>query len=221
VTTPTDLAPYMVPPDRAELGFHQALVVFFDSASGVNTMLVAGGTVLNVPMLNIGDSVNIKTGDTVALLRYRSTYFVLGRVMVPGASDFGSSGIAVQGGGVSASTFAVTTSFVVQTTVSLTVPAWATRALVLGVTNTTVQNTTASSDSFQGRTQIDGTAGGTGGCGLTAGFAGEVTTSAQRVVTHPGSSIVVQGLVRSITAPWAASASNIQNLDVICTFTRV
>lgn len=73
-------------PDRqGDLGFHQGVVVAWDSATGANTVAVAGGEVSNIPVMSTADSIMLDVGDNVGLLRFKSTYFILGRIAPPGA----------------------------------------------------------------------------------------------------------------------------------------
>lgn len=72
---------------RGDLGFHQGTVVAWDSNTNANTIAIGGGTVTNIPTLSTADSIMMSVGDNVALLRFKSTYFILGRVTPPGASN--------------------------------------------------------------------------------------------------------------------------------------
>lgn len=87
-TRATDLTPYLVQPGRGDLSFHQGVVTAWDVTTGANTVNVAGTEIPDVPMLNITELLSIAVGDTVALLRYKSTYFILGRVVRPNTPDF-------------------------------------------------------------------------------------------------------------------------------------
>jgi hypothetical protein len=73
------------PDTQGPLGFHQGQVVAWDSVTGKNTMAVLGTTVNDVPVLTTADSIMLNLGDTVGMLRFKSTYFLLGRIAPPGA----------------------------------------------------------------------------------------------------------------------------------------
>lgn len=67
-----------------DIGFHQGVVTAWNSATGENTISVAGGTVSNIDVLTTSDSIMLTVGDGVGLLRVKSTYFILGRIAPPG-----------------------------------------------------------------------------------------------------------------------------------------
>lgn len=67
-----------------DVGFHMGTVTEWDSSTGENVLMVAGGTVSNVPVLSTADSIMLAPGDTVGLIRFKSTYFILGRIAAPG-----------------------------------------------------------------------------------------------------------------------------------------
>lgn len=56
----------------------------WDAITGENTIGVAGGTVTNVSVLSTADNIMLNPGDTVGLIRFKSTYFILGRLAPPG-----------------------------------------------------------------------------------------------------------------------------------------
>jgi hypothetical protein len=87
MTGTADLARYLVPQGESDLGFHQGVVVTWDSTTNENTILVGGVEIPDVPALSIGDSIMMSAGDVVGLLRFKSTYFVLGRITLPGVSN--------------------------------------------------------------------------------------------------------------------------------------
>jgi hypothetical protein len=73
------------PDTQGPLGFHQGQVVTWNSVTGQNTVAVLGTTVNDVPVLTTADSIMLNVGDTVGILRFKSTYFLLGRIAPPGA----------------------------------------------------------------------------------------------------------------------------------------
>lgn len=82
--------------ELSELSFHQGIVTSWDSETGENTVTIAGAPIVDVPMLNIGDTTNILVDDTVAVLRYRNAYFIIGRIVIPGTGGFASSSFAYE-----------------------------------------------------------------------------------------------------------------------------
>lgn len=69
----------------SELGMHIGEVMTWDSATGTNQVRVAGTVVDNIPILTSAGTVSLDAGTPVAVLRYRSSYFVLGRIVGPGS----------------------------------------------------------------------------------------------------------------------------------------
>jgi hypothetical protein len=73
--------------DQAEdldLCFNQGIVTTWDEATGNNSIMVNGNTFSNFRVLSTSDSIFLAAGDTVGLLRFQSTYFILGRIAAPG-----------------------------------------------------------------------------------------------------------------------------------------
>lgn len=71
----------------APLGFHTGTVVAWNALAGTNSIRVLGTVYNNLPSL-IGSEVGlIRTGDQVALFRFQSTTFVLGRVEASGVAQ--------------------------------------------------------------------------------------------------------------------------------------
>jgi hypothetical protein len=79
----SDLTPLFPQPETPELGFRQGKVVFFDTVTAENVIDVGGTHIHNVSLLNISGTLALVTGDIVGLLRARTQYFVLGRIIVP------------------------------------------------------------------------------------------------------------------------------------------
>lgn len=71
-----------------ELGFHQGIIVAWNNQTGQNTIRVAGTDVVDIQMLNITEALVLETGHVVALLRFKNTYFILGRIVTPATSQF-------------------------------------------------------------------------------------------------------------------------------------
>jgi hypothetical protein len=84
-----DIAALMVagmnPSTNGDLGFHQGVVTAWDEATGNNSVMVNGNTFTNLRVLSTSDSIFLAAGNTVGLLRFQSTYFILGRIAAPGA----------------------------------------------------------------------------------------------------------------------------------------
>lgn len=84
-----DLVPLLFPPPSDQLGFRQGTVVSFDLDNGTNTIDVGGAQLTNVPLLNVTDSVSLEPGTVVALLTWKSSWWIIGRVIIPGSAGYG------------------------------------------------------------------------------------------------------------------------------------
>lgn len=68
-----------------DVGLHQGVVVAWNSSNGTNKIRVAGSDLTNLPVLTSAGSVSLEPDTVVAILRFHSVYFVLGRVVAPGS----------------------------------------------------------------------------------------------------------------------------------------
>lgn len=73
--------------EQKGLGFHQGIVTAWDSITGTNTITVAGNTFSDLRSLLGGESALIRPGDVVAILKYQTVYFVLGRITAVGSEQ--------------------------------------------------------------------------------------------------------------------------------------
>ena len=73
------------PQASTEMGWHTGVILSWDEITGVNSVQVQGNTVHNLKVVTAGAGVVLTVGDTVGILRYQTTYFILGRVAAPGA----------------------------------------------------------------------------------------------------------------------------------------
>lgn len=71
--------------NSGDLRFHQGLVLTWDSNTGANTVSIAGTAVPNVQVLTSAGMVSLAPGDPVMVLRYKSKYFIVGRVVGVGS----------------------------------------------------------------------------------------------------------------------------------------
>lgn len=74
-----DLAPFLIPAGEPDVGFHTGEVLAWNQAAGTNTIRVLGAPMNNLQVVATG-SVMVGVGDTVAIWRYKSTLFVMGRI---------------------------------------------------------------------------------------------------------------------------------------------
>jgi len=210
------------------VGFRQGTVTAWNSSTGENTILVAGGTLSNVPILNTGEAIALQAGHTVGLLTFNGSWFILGRITVPGDADFASASVAFGGAGVSATNFSISTSLVTKASTTIAVPSWVDEAIVLATANVTIANSTDANGHYMlALARIDAVNGGgcqfgigpQGGAGGSANDLNSGACSAQRLITNPGSTITldVQVSVNS-GAALNADVNNQVNLDAIAIF---
>jgi len=207
------------------LDFHQGLVQTWDQDTGANVVIVAGSEVVNLPVLNSSDIVIINPGDTVGILKYRNTYFILGRIVLPGSNQLGNAAIAFGASTKRNTNFTITTNALATSasdvvTALIDVPPWADEALVLVQMDATLTNTTAGL-SF---VAIMPTINGIVGTGLIEdAVAGEITSmsaSASQIVSNPGSQINFTGRATA-TATWTANVNNHAYIQATAIFRRV
>lgn len=75
-----DLAQFFPSPGtQGDIGFHTGEVLAWDQDAGTNTIRVLGTAMADLQVVATG-SVMVGVGDLVAIWRYKSTYFVMGRI---------------------------------------------------------------------------------------------------------------------------------------------
>lgn len=86
-----DLTPLLLTGNTGELpdlGFHQGVVLAWSVETGRNTIRVAGSNFEDLQMLNITEALVLQPGHVVGLLRFKNTYFILGRIVTPDTDEF-------------------------------------------------------------------------------------------------------------------------------------
>lgn len=76
-----DLAPLLVPKPQPGLGIRKAVLTAYDAGTGANTVTVDEVDLVDLPRLDTGAA--LAAGDVVLLLRYRSSWAILGRIVSP------------------------------------------------------------------------------------------------------------------------------------------
>lgn len=71
-----------------DLGFHMGQIIAWDPQTGSNKVRVLGVVLDDLPTLNLTETLTMTTGSLVALLRSKSTLFILGRVTKPNTPQF-------------------------------------------------------------------------------------------------------------------------------------
>jgi hypothetical protein len=117
-------------PKMDDFDFHQGVVQAWNDSTGESTINIAGSAIEDIPMLNIGDTINLAVGNVVAVIRYRTSYFILGRVVIPNSGAFATAAVEFEIVFANASNFAIPTVDATVVSFDLTVPPWANQALV-------------------------------------------------------------------------------------------
>lgn len=73
------------PTGSSDIGFHTGQIVSWDESSGTNVVTVQGVNLSNLKALQGGIGILYQAGDVVGIIRFQTTYFVLGKVAAPGA----------------------------------------------------------------------------------------------------------------------------------------
>jgi hypothetical protein len=226
-----DLTPLLLPKPEQSVRFRQGTVVAWDANTGNNTIEVGGAFLTNVPILNSGEAIALKAGHVVGLLTWLSSWFILGRITVPGDPEFASASVAFDASSNTASNFAVNTggpNIVVTTT--LDVPAWADEALITVNVTASLHNTRNVCDFalvfayIEGVPGIGAFAGYSGADDVIGGEVGALSWNAQSafaqlVVNVSGvPTITCTGRVQANGANWTADALNTIQIGASATF---
>lgn len=152
----------------ADQAFRQGYLLSFNANTGESVVEVGGAQLVNLPLLNIGDTVNLRgentagagLGDVVILMKMGFSWAIMGRVVIPGtsainstASDFDSqfSGNFADGD--------LVVGYQTFSSQTFVVPSWANNAVVFGTSVVTVQNTSAGAGFAEVITDINGSGG--------------------------------------------------------------
>jgi hypothetical protein len=85
-----DLTPLLVPPDGAPLGFRKGTVLAYNQQTGANTLMVDGAIFTDLAILNTSEALLLTPGANVGILTTGAkakSWFILGRITVPGTPD--------------------------------------------------------------------------------------------------------------------------------------
>lgn len=162
MTTPAraDLTNLFQAPTQPE-AFRQGVILSFDPATGANTVNVGGAVLTNLPILVGGDTVNFAEDDVVVLLKYRSSWAILGRIVIPGNEALTAAAVDFYAGNNwHLDPLTIDTTFAMSSHLSIPVPAWANSALVYASSNAVFANASGSTDTVLTETRLDGGSGG-------------------------------------------------------------
>lgn len=78
-----DLSPLLTAAGRPQIGMRQGVLNAWNASTGANTVTVAGQVFTDLPIL-ASSTLAMAPGDQIALLRFGSTYFILGTIRPAG-----------------------------------------------------------------------------------------------------------------------------------------
>jgi hypothetical protein len=78
-----DLAPLIAPVRQAEISIVQGYLTAWNGTTHANTVEVGGATLIDLPLVHLGDPTALAASTVVLLLRVRNTYYLLGKVTYP------------------------------------------------------------------------------------------------------------------------------------------
>ena len=221
-----DLSEFMRAQPSADVGFHTGAILSWDSATGENVVNVSGAAISDLPVLNIGDTTNLTVGDVVALIRYKTTYFILGRVVLPNSGAFATSAVSFEKIATKTASFALTTSDTTVISADVHVPAWANRALVhvnyhLAGRNSSGVSTYLNAKISCAALSISGTIYWNVEQVANTGYGTvSVAASAEESVT-PGATVTVNGVAFVNSGPWAASSEHEAIMTGFAIYSRI
>lgn len=150
----SDLAGLFAPPASSE-PFRQGVIEAFNPATGENQVRVGGAVLEDLPILAGGDTINFAAGQVVVLLKYRSSYAILGRVVIPGNQALTATAVGFYADSDGATTFNITNTYATQGELIIPTPDWANSVLVTAVATATVSNTSGASDTVRHTVRIN------------------------------------------------------------------
>lgn len=219
-----DLAPLLAGGERSDLGFHTGTVVAWEGGTGANTIDVAGATMTDLPILNTSDTVMLEPGHVVGLIRFKTTYFILGRVTPPGTDQFATAAVHLEESGVSAWQFTLGTDFASKVSTSLQGPAWANEALLSAQSVGSAWNDTGAQVQLGHRIMIDGANGTTYVNDVRNNSTGQSTAIISELMSGPVGTFHDQPIQldaeMAATTALASNASNQVTLHATVTFRR-
>jgi len=69
------------------VGYRQGVIISYNQTTGANQVLVGGTTVTDLPLLNTSEALLLTPGAVVGILTAGPSWFIIGRVTVPGSEQ--------------------------------------------------------------------------------------------------------------------------------------
>lgn len=212
-----DLTDLLTPQPDDGFGFRQGRLLTYTPSTGANTVLVGGGVLTNLPVVIEGGPANLQGDDTlgpglgnvVVIMKYKSAWAILGRVLSPGNADVIDSGLVTQSGRLQNQSFVATTTGTAVINLTTLVPTWANKLVMQSSFQVSIQGTGGGAGQIAVNIQTDGpsstlaVAPSTGVSGqnlanvsYATGTISSITINdAVNVPVTPGSLVTVRGVV--------------------------
>lgn len=227
MTSPDDLTSlFTVPDDGTQLPFRQGVVLTFNQSTGSNTVNVGGAILTDVALLNIGDTVNLLPGDIVVLMKLKSSWAILGKVITPGSASLTGNIVSTAvAEGITSGGFTVTTSSLIYavTLPTFTIPNWCNHVDVVCTATATVNNTTATKTLLTVNAQAGASVGPDALTNIPAGDYGCVTTTHTATVSGAGlgGTTFNCAILIKASAAYTLTANNLAQISAVALYTRV
>lgn len=208
--------------DEPEWGLRQGIILTWDALAGTSTVQVGGAVLTDLPFLSEAGQVFYSAGDPVLLIRYKSSWAIVGRYVAPGAQAAIGRYFELTGAydATPGTNFSLTTSYVTKNTVSVYVPTWARVATGTVSFVANARNSTAAEDFLNARILLAGIPwAGAVSPTVPAGKWGSATVLAHfQVLVTPGGTIELEGQLATTTAAWTAHTSAAAHAQATVTF---
>lgn len=93
-----DLVPLLGQTPGKGIGFRQGVVHEWNQQTAENTIRVAGTNMTNLPILNTNEALLLQPGDVVGIMTAGSSWFIIGRITIPGTPAAATALDMVSGG---------------------------------------------------------------------------------------------------------------------------
>lgn len=225
-----DLTDLLTPKPDDGFGFRQGRLLTYTPLTGANTVLVGGGVLTNLPVVIEGGPANLQgddvlgpgLGNVVIIMKMKSAWAILGRVLIPGSPDVISSNDIIQGTRVPNPAFTFPATPANAVTITAVTPSWANKVVVQSTFVCTVSASVAGQPQIgiqilSGATLLATTPfpNALGILDIPAGKTGTITVSdAANLPVVPGGTLTINGVVGA-----AAAFANTSNAWLIVTVT--
>lgn len=123
-----DLTALLQTPPVDDSGFRQGVLLTYNASTGANTVNVGGAILTNLPFVLEGGVFNLVPGNVVVLMKLRSAWAILGRVVPVNDPGIINANDQSQTGNLQLINFSSPAAAATVGTINTTTPSWATKA---------------------------------------------------------------------------------------------